>query len=338
VKAALFDEIKHMSLIEKDIPVPAENDVLIRVIIAGICGSEIHAYNGTHPFRKPPSILGHEVVGEVVQVGKNVMAIAPGDRVTIEPHFGCGECLYCSDQHYHLCKRKTVLGTTKWEGGFAEYVVAPQQTVYKVPRSFPPELTVLTEPLAVGIHAVKVADIKKGDKVAILGSGPIGLLVAVAALHAGAGVVCISDAVPYNLEVGKELGATHTVNVRQSTLKEYVTTEMGEVDTVFVTVGVKSVVSDALSIIKRKGKIISIALFEEEVPINLNQFMISEAQMLGSSMYTKEDFDQAIQVIASKDFPLEKLVTHLFPFERINEAMEVALTKKGSPIKVLVQF
>lgn len=338
LKAALFDRIKNMTMVEKDIPQIKENEVLIQVVTAGICGSEVHAFVGAHPFRTPPSILGHEIIGNVVEIGDHVRNLSVGDMVTVEPHIGCGHCKLCLEGCYNLCKEKVVLGTQKWDGGFAEYLAAPEQAIYKIPKSIPKHLAVLTEPLAVGVHAVNVADVKEGDKVAILGSGPIGLLTAVVAHYKGAETICLTDAVDSNLEIGKKLCATDGVNIKKQLLQEYVAENIGEVDHVFLTFGHRSVIDDAFNIIRRKGKIISIALFEEKVPIDLNKVMISEVQLLGSSMYVKEDFNTAINIISSQKYNLESLITHHFPFERINEAMEMALTKSGSPIKIVLDI
>ncbi|OLO27924.1 hypothetical protein BTR23_18885 [Alkalihalophilus pseudofirmus] len=327
-----------MTIMEKEMPEVKDNEVLIKVSKAGICGSDVHAYIGKHPFRNPPSILGHEIIGTVERIGEQVTTVKVGDMVTVEPHIGCGECLPCVSGNYNICEAKMVLGTPKWDGGFAEYMAAPAETVYKIPDFVSPDLAVLTEPLAVGVHAVNVADVKRGDKVAILGSGPIGLVTAVAAHYKGAETICLTDAVERNLKIGKELCATDVVNVREASLKDYASSEIGKFDHVFLTVGHGSVVDEAFSVIRRKGKVISIALFEAQVAMDLNQFMIAEAQMFGSSMYVKEDFQTAIDIIASQQYNLEALITHKYNFEQISEAMDVALTRNGSPIKIVIDF
>jgi L-iditol 2-dehydrogenase len=337
LKAALFDEIKSMKIINRDLPIMKQNEVLIQVITTGICGSEIHAYNGSHPFRKPPSILGHEVVGVVEKVGSNVFHLVEGDRVTVEPHYGCEECSYCVKGDYHLCHQKVVLGTESWQGGFAEYITAPATTVYKLPSELPSQIGVLTEPLAVGIHAVRIADVKKGDKIAILGAGPIGLLVSIAAHEAGAEVIFLTDMVDHNLDTGKKLGATDVVNSKSQSVVEYLNNRLLAVDKVFITVGIKSVFEDALQIVRKKGKIINLAIFENEVGVDLNKVFMSEIQILGSSMYVKEDFLEAIRIISEGLYPFEILTRHSFSMNEINEALNVASIKKDNAIKVLVK-
>jgi L-iditol 2-dehydrogenase len=337
MKAALFDRVEHITFIDKEVSEIKGNEVLIRVVSAGICGSDIHAYLGKHPFRSPPSILGHEVIGRIIEVGNDVTTFKIGEMVTIEPHIGCGKCKPCTEGHYNLCEEKVVLGTKHWDGGFAEFVVAPEKSVHKIPNTLL-DLAVLTEPLAVGVHAANIADIQKGDKVAILGSGPIGLVTAVAAHNKGAETICLTDAIEKNLEIGKELCATDVVNVRNQSLVEYVNNHIGQFDHVFLTASYEAILDDALSVIKRKGKIISIALFEDKISIDLNRVMISEVQLLGSSMYINEDFKHAIDIIASQKYKLESLITHRFYFGQISEAMDMALTKKGSPIKIILDM
>ena len=181
----MFDQLRNLTMVEKDMPKVNSKEALIRITAAGIRGSDVHAYIGKHPFRTPPSILGHEIVGEIVEIGNKVVNFKVGDRVTVEPQIGCGHCPTCERGFYNLCEKKVILGTKEWDGGFAEYIVAPEQTLYEIPRSLSIDQAVLAEPLAVGVHAVNIAGIEKGDKVAILGSGPIGLLTAVVAHYKG---------------------------------------------------------------------------------------------------------------------------------------------------------
>lgn len=336
MKAALFDEIDSITLIDKDIPEAKPNEAILKVITTGICGSEIHAYKGTHPFRKPPSILGHEAVGVIEKLGSDVSDFNIGDTVTIEPHYGCGECRECLAGDYHLCNQKTVLGTKKWDGSFAEYMAVPATTIYKLPESLSPSVGVLAEPLAVGVHAVKKADVQKGDKVAVLGAGPIGLLTAVAARSAGAETICITDAMEHNLVAGKEIGATDAVNVKEDSIVDYVHEHVGNVDKVFITIGLKSAADEALQIVKKKGKIVSIAIFEGETGIDLNKVFMSEIEIIGSSMYVKEDFEQAISILQEDKYPLDILTKHQFAMNEINTAMSVAQTKEDGAIKVLI--
>ncbi|MHB1417626.1 MAG: zinc-dependent alcohol dehydrogenase, partial [Chloroflexota bacterium] len=181
MKAAVLTAHYHIEFADIPEPEPKANEVKIKVISAGICGSEVHAFKGTHPFRHPPAILGHELAGEVVAVGDEINGYKVGDRVTVEPQILCGVCDACRAGYPNLCDNKVVLGTQKWVGGYAEYIVAPEQTLYKIPDSVSYDEAVMIEPLAVGVHAVREAKLKVGQSAIILGGGTIGLATLVAA-------------------------------------------------------------------------------------------------------------------------------------------------------------
>ena len=149
--------------------------VKIRVRVCGICGSEVHAYHGLHPFRIPPVVSGHEFSGDVVEVGEGVTRCKVGDRVTAEPQYGCGECWYCKNGLYNVCTSKRVLGSNGWSGPMGEYVVVPENTVVRLADSVSYEEGALIEPVANGMYAVRKAGITKDTTICIIGCGPIGL-------------------------------------------------------------------------------------------------------------------------------------------------------------------
>lgn len=176
MKVTILSNVYKINVIEIEKPKIKENEVLIRVKSSGICGSDLHAYRGHHPFRKPPVILGHEVSGVVEELGKAVDNIKVGDRVTVEPQLGCGECVYCLEGKYNLCINRRAPGIGSWMGSFSEYFVPPYKVVYKLPDTVNYDRGALIEPLAVGVHAVRNANIQLGDTIAILGAGTIGLM------------------------------------------------------------------------------------------------------------------------------------------------------------------
>ena len=148
--------------------------VVIRVRAVGVCGSEVHAYQGTHPFRKAPVVLGHEAAGDVVAVGEDVSAFAVGDRVIVEPQWVCGECAYCRAGDENLCPSKRVLGTSAWPGAFGEYIVAPQDATFQLPSALSYVQGALIEPLSIAVHIARQSNLAAGESVCILGSGSIG--------------------------------------------------------------------------------------------------------------------------------------------------------------------
>lgn len=341
MRAAVIEKPYSIELQEVDPPaIKQEDQVKIRVIVTGICGSEIHAYHGTHPFRIPPVISGHEFAGIVVETGKKVSKFSTGDRVTVEPHYGCGVCKACKSGKYNICRDKKVLGTQEWIGSFGEYVVVPERTVVKLPDNVSFEQGALIEPLAVGVHAVRKAGVSLGSKVAILGAGPIGLGLLLAAKNSGATRIFITDALDFNLDIAGKLGATHTINTLKENAVDSVLKETnGEgVDIVFLAVGIESVLNDSLKMVKRGGKISEVALFGKKPVIEISYIQNKEIKIEGCNMYTIEDFEIAAEAIAANMFDTDLLISKVYPIEEVKDAMKTADEKLENVVKVLLKF
>jgi len=207
-------------IVVQEAPRPAvgRGEVLIRVAYAGVCGSDLHAFLGTHPFRKPPVVLGHELSGTVAEVGEGVEGLAVGDLVTVLPAVSCGQCRACVAGRTNICENRVVPGVQGWLGAFAEYFAAPATVTYPLGRHTTLVQGALAEPLAVAAHAVERGGVGAGSDVLILGGGTIGLLIGYAAQRAGARSVAITDLYDYNLTVASALGIAHTYNARQEGL------------------------------------------------------------------------------------------------------------------------
>ncbi|WP_252312212.1 zinc-binding dehydrogenase [Sinobaca sp. H24] len=214
MKAVFVEEAEKIVLKEVEKPGIKEDEVLIKVFTAGICGSDIHTYKGLHPFRKPPVVIGHEVAGEVVDIGKHVSNVKVGDRVTVEPQLGTGESEGEMTGNVNYSDKRTAPGMGEWLGTMADYFVSPESLVVALPDSVSYERGVLVEPLAVGVHAAYKAAVKPDDKVAVLGSGPIGLLTLTAVRAKGVEQTVVTDVLDYSLDVARELGASATINIK----------------------------------------------------------------------------------------------------------------------------
>ncbi len=212
MKAALVTDVEKVSIEEIERPVIKDDEVLIKVKTVGVCGSDLHLFRGTHAFRKPPAILGHEIAGEVVEIGKRVRNLKVGDRVTVEPQYGCGECEFCRKGLINLCTKKIVPGTAKWIGVFVEYFNAPEKTVYKLNDSVSYPMGTMIEPLAVAVRGFRRATVKEKDCVVILGSGTIGLLCLVVARQMGYKTIICTDTAQFNLDMALKHGATLAIN------------------------------------------------------------------------------------------------------------------------------
>ncbi len=333
--------VQKIELTEIPEPTPKANEVKIKVYSAGICGSELHAFKGTHPFRHPPAILGHEMAGEVVEVGAKVENFAVGDRVTVEPQINCGKCEYCLTGYQNLCLNKVVLGTEPWVGAYAEYIVAPEQVTYKIPDSISYDEAVMIEPLAVGVHAIREAKTKIGDSTMIIGGGTIGLCCLVAARASGATNNIVTDTVDFNLRMAKKLGAAGAINVRQDDPKAIVMelTRGKGVDTAFVAVGYAPVVNQALSSVKRLGEVVLIGLLEGKVTLD-EPFLIvgGERVIRGSQMYTRTDIQIAIDLIGSGLVDARPFITQRMPMSEVQKGFEIVDTKSEDVVKVVLNW
>jgi len=341
MKAAVFTAPFRIELKQVPEPEPESHEVKIKVKAAGICGSEVHAYNGTHPFRHPPAIMGHEVSGEVAGVGSAVRRFRPRDRVVVEPQKSCGSCIYCRGGDYYVCRQKVVLGTTTWNGAFGEYVVAPEGIVHPLPANMSYEEGALVEPLAVGLHAVRQSSVKLGSSVVMIGSGTIGLATMACAQAQGAGHIIAADVIEFNLQIAKKMGATRAVNVKQERLEEVVKKEVhpAGAEIGFDAAGYPSVVDDLLAVVRRKGEIVLIALFEEPVVIK-NSFGIigGEMHLKGVQMYDRADFLAAIDMISLQRIDVKPFITHRLPVEEAQKGLEILYRKTEDVIKVLLMY
>lgn len=212
----------NLEILEKEIPTPSENEVKIKVHYAGICGTDVHTYEGHYKVNYPVT-LGHEFSGEIVEVGSNVNDFKVGDRVTSETtYYICGECEYCKTGDYNLCNHRKGLGTQQ-NGGFTNYLVARAASVHKLPDNVSYKAASMTEPLACAYHAVSKIDIYQDDTVVVMGPGPIGLLVAQVVKSKGGKVIITGlDNDKARLKKAEELNLDHVVNIQHTDLKEYV--------------------------------------------------------------------------------------------------------------------
>ncbi len=341
MKAVEIKKAGFAELVEIEEPEPGAGEVLVRVHATGICGSDLAAYLGRHPYRVPPVVTGHEVAGVVESAGDDVGELSVGDPVIIEPHIGCGECFYCKSDDYNLCKEKRVLGTTSWPGSFAEYVVVPAACAYKVPSDIPLSVVTLIEPLCVGLHAVEKAPLEPGATVAILGSGTIGLTLLLAVLQKKPAKVICSDIRSGNLEMALAFGATHTVDARQQDIEEELSciTKGRGVDVCFIAVPSDQVAAQALAITRLKGTIVLIALFEEPSRFDLREIQLRERQLIGTLMYTRKDYLKAVQLLPSLKNSLVRLITHHIGIEELPEMLDsLSHGKVEDSIKVVVEM
>lgn len=340
MKAVFVDDAFSVKVKEVELPKVLENDVKIQVKVAGICGSDIHTYKGLHPFRKPPVIIGHELSGEVVEIGSNVSTVKIGDKVTVEPQVGCGKCEYCLKGLVNYCELRTAPGIGNWYGTMAEYFITPEQTVFKLPDSVSHDVGVLVEPVAVGVHAVRKGDIKVGDRVAVLGAGPIGLLAMSVAKSAGATTTLVTDVLDYALDAAKKMGATHTLNIKDKSdwSEEAKAMSGGMFDVVLVAVGVPGIIDQALALLRKGGRIVTIAMFHGDQTFNIHNLQNQEKEIVGCMTYNREDTKTAIDLLAAGEIETDVIITHRLSYTEAGDGFRMVDKKEDSSLKVVVVF
>ncbi|GIO27009.1 zinc-binding dehydrogenase [Ornithinibacillus bavariensis] len=327
----------HLEVQDKPVPTSGPDQVKIEVKYAGICGSDIHTYEGHYKVAVPVT-LGHEFSGVVVEVGENVTEFKVGDRVTSETTFYiCGECNYCQSGDYNLCNHRKGLGSQQ-DGGFAKYLIARKESVHHLPENVDYQSAAMTEPLACTHHAVAKTDINQGDVVLVTGPGPIGLLAAQVAKSHGATVIITglsNDKV--RLDKAKEVGIDYTVNTQEQDLSELVNklTNGYGVDVVLECSGAVPAANQALGLLRKKGQYAQVGLFAKPmVEFDLDKIIQKEIRVVGSRSQRPADWEPSLALMDEGKVNAKALVTHIFDITEWDKAYEAI--KSGEAIKVLL--
>jgi len=341
MRAAVFKGVQDLQVEEVADPRAGATDVVVEVRAVGVCGSDLHTYlHGS--FVQPGQIMGHEFTGRVVEAGEQVEGLQVGDRVTASPLVPCGECARCAEGRYNLCAAAWTQGLAYGRpGAFAERLMIPNpvigENVFPLGDEISDEAGALVEPLAVGIHAVKLAaPVVEGATALVLGLGTIGLQVIQALRAAGVGRVLGIDLSPLRLQAARTLGAEAidgSPGVREALDAALPATD--EIDVVFECSGVPALASAALERVRGGGTIVVLALYDDPVTFNPTVLVQKEIRLQGSIAYTGEDFADAVALIASGQAVSEPLITQREPLENVSGAFQVQLQKDRS-IKVLV--
>jgi len=343
MRAGYFEAV-HVAYFRDDWPEPQiekADDVKIHVRKCGICGSEVHAYHGKHPFRIPPIVSGHEVAGDVVAVGEGVTEFKVGDRVVVEPHYGCGKCWYCKHDLYNLCPSKKVLGAGGWSGGLGEYIVTPERTVVHLADNLSYEEGALIEPVANGMYAVRNSNITEESTICIIGAGPIGIGDLLCARLWNPKLIVIADIADFNLEKAK-LMAPEVVTVNSA--KEDLQTRIMEltdgvgVDMTFLGFGNEPTITQACAVTRRAGQVIQHAMMEDGIGFCYRLHQQHELDFKAYNMYRKKDFELICEALAAGKMDLSHFVTQRYPIEQFEEAMHMADKRPEPVLKVMMSF
>lgn len=351
MKAARTYGIKDVRIEEVPVPEPKDNEVLIKVKYAGICGSDLGAYVGgwalptlPHPItgKVLPVTTGHEPSGEVVRVGKNVKKFRAGDKVTVEPLIYCGTCEACRNGFHNLCENSVgedgsgnIIGFAV-DGAFAEYMVADEASVYKLPDDLDYQLGALTEPVAVAVQALHKSELKVGQTAAIFGAGPIGLLLAIVAMQAGVQDLIISDVSEERLSIAKELGIKHIFNPQKDDVVKEIKKITGNgVDVAFDAAGVQSTLDAAIDSVKNRGKVFDVAVYGKDPVVRMSDILMHGIDIYTTLCYSNV-YEEAIRLIADNQESYRKVITKIIPLDKIVEEGFEFLPTDKSQAKILV--
>lgn len=316
-------------------PEPGPDEALLRVRRVGICGSDLHIFQGHLDHRVPVNgTIGHEVFAEVVEAPA-ASRFAPGDRVVVEPVRFCGTCRACRMGATYLCYHLKVLGVDD-TGGMQDYWAVPVDRLLPVPDTLADNEAALIEPMAVATHDVGRAQVKRGDTVLVFGGGPIGTLIALVARQRGADVRVV-EINPWRVAFLQQLGFA-TIGPGEDPVAVVRTwTDGNGVDVVFEVSGSPAVVRIVTAVVRVWGTVSIIAIHAEPTPVNLYPMFARELTMLGSRLYTRAAWVEAIELLASGAIDASPLVSRLIPLEQLQQGMEDALG--GSPVmKILVDL
>jgi len=335
MRAAFYEGARRFRTGETPRPAPAAGEALLRVRRVGICGTDLHIYQGHLDHRVPRGgVIGHEIFAEVVEAPP-AAGFRAGDRVVAEPIAFCGACRACGMGAPYLCRRLRVRGV-ELPGGLQEYWTVPWERLLRVPDALDDDAAAMLEPLAVATHDVRRAALKADDRVLVLGGGPIGALIAMVARRRGARVV-VSEINPFRRELLSSLGLD-TLGPEDDVRRFVDDWTGGEgVDVAFEVTGHADAVRAMTGVVRVWGVISVVAIHAEPLPVDLYRLFERELTMHGSRLYAREDWEEAIRLAAAGAVALAPLVSRRVPLEALAQGMEEALG--GGPVmKVLVDL
>jgi L-iditol 2-dehydrogenase len=319
MKSLLLSQYSHLELADMPTPAIGPDEVLVRVEACGICGSDVHGFDGSSGRRIPPIVMGHEAAGTVETIGANVHGYAKGDRVTFDSTVYCGHCAYCERGEVNLCDNRQVIGVScgdyRRHGAFAEYVAVPQQILYRLPDRISFSEAAMLEAASVALHAVRVSDLRGGETALVLGAGMIGLLTLQAARAAGCKRVIIADVDPTRLELARRVGAEETVISGPDLVQKIFELTGGQgVDLALEAVGRNATVAAAIDATRKGGTVTLIGNITPEVTLPLQKVVSRQIRLQGSCASAGE-FPQAIDLIASGRMQVGPLITAVASLE-----------------------
>jgi L-iditol 2-dehydrogenase len=341
MKALLLSEYKNLTLQDLPQPIPGPEDVLVQVAACGICGSDVHGYDGSTGRRIPPIVMGHEAAGIVAAVGSAVRKFAKGDRVTFDSTVYCGACDFCRKGDVNLCDNRQVVGVSCGEfrraGAFAEYVAVPERIIYHLPPELSFAEAAMLEAVSVALHGVRVSEVKGDETALVIGAGMIGLLLLQAARAAGCSRIFVADIDSTRLKLAADLGADETLQFSGAELFSQVLrlTEGRGVDLVLEAVGRNETVSSAIDCVCKGGTVTLVGNITPQVTIHLQKVVSRQIRLQGSCASSGE-YPQAMQLIAEGKIKVGPLITAVAPLTDGPEWFQRLYAREPNLMKIVL--
>lgn len=341
MKALLLKEYKELEVTEFPVPEIGPEDLLVRVKACGICGSDVHGYDGSSGRRIPPLVMGHEAAGVVEKVGSAVTQWKAGDRVTFDSTVSCGKCGFCRAGQVNLCDNRMVLGVScgdyRRHGAFAEYVNVPQHIVYRLPDNLSFEKAALIEAVSIAVHAVNLTPIRLGDTAVVVGAGMIGSLTLQAAKVAGCSRVYAIDMNDEKLAMASKLGATEVFNPTKCDVVEEIKkrTEGRGADVALEAVGATDPIKTAIAAVKKGGAVTLIGNITPKIELPLQQVVTREIRLQGTCGSAGE-YPACIELLASGQIRVDEIISARISLDQAPEYFKRLYASEPGLLKVIV--
>jgi L-iditol 2-dehydrogenase len=345
MQALQLTEYRNLQLVDLPVPSPAADEVLIQVAACGICGSDVHGFDGSTGRRIPPLVMGHEAAGVIVAVGKSVSRFAVGQRVTFDSTISCGSCRFCTEGAVNLCDRREVLGVScgdyRRNGAFAEYVAVPERIVYRLPGSLSFADAAMIEAVSVALHAVRLTAPEPGGTALVVGAGMIGLLILQSLHVAGCGTILVTDIDSARLELAKKLGATEIIQAGGATTSDEIAEHVRDltgghgVDIVLEAVGTATTIKTAIAAARKNATVTLVGNLAPEVPLPLQHVITHQLRLQGSCASAGE-YPQAMELMASKAIDVTPMLSAIAPLAEGARWFERLYAREPNLMKVVL--
>lgn len=336
MRAAVFYGKKDVRLEDRPIPEPGPGEVLLRVKFCGICGSDLEAYK--FGLYQPGIIIGHELAADIAAIGPDVRGWGVGDRVTSNDVISCGECRYCRSGRVSLCDGVTMPGVT-CDGAYAEYMTVSAKALFRIPEGVTYEQAAVTDPSSNALHAVRRSGLGLGDRVLVVGAGPIGLLIIQAALLAGARKVIVAEMNPARTKLARQMGAADVIDPSKENLDLRVAdlTDDQGADVVFCASGSPEAMGSTFTLVKKGGTVVPVGICEQPVQADFLSLVMNELDYRGTYA-SYDEYGLALDLMAQGRWHVEPIISGVIPLEQIvAEGFEALVRPDTVAAKILVK-